>query len=167
MKSFASLEQKICAVCGETFDTGAVLMQTRWKQGSEGDLEHYTITGLDLCEEHKRLYEDGYIAIVAIDEGKSIQPHTPLTVYRLGAIAHLREAAFLQTFQGIPTRDEDNKLLPMIFCDPQVIDILEDMAKNLGGAAGDDEVDQSDAPCLCGAYDHQNMECLQEGGDTE
>jgi len=44
-KSHVSLEQRVCLVCGTTFDTGAILLDKRLRQ----HLDRHTVTGWGLC----------------------------------------------------------------------------------------------------------------------
>lgn len=46
-KSFVTLEQHICPVCGKTFDTGSLLMDTRVR----GVFDKYTVTEFELCKD--------------------------------------------------------------------------------------------------------------------
>ena len=55
-KSYVSLEQHICPVCLKTFDTGNLLFDEQLRN----IFERYTVTGYELCEEHKKVIEDGY-----------------------------------------------------------------------------------------------------------
>lgn len=41
MKSYVTLEQKICVVCGRSYDTGSLLLDKRLRER----FEHHTITG--------------------------------------------------------------------------------------------------------------------------
>lgn len=44
-KSHVSIEQHVCLVCGQAFDTGAVLLDRRLR----ASMAHHTTTGWDLC----------------------------------------------------------------------------------------------------------------------
>ena len=50
-KSYVSLEQHICPVCLKTFDTGNLLFDEQLRN----IFERYTVTGYELCEEHKKV----------------------------------------------------------------------------------------------------------------
>ena len=90
MKSHVGMEQKACPVCGQAFDTGAILLDKRLRN----TLERKTVTGWDLCPEHAKLWEKGYIALVECDPEKSTFTDgtiKPPDAYRTGRIAHIRE----------------------------------------------------------------------------
>lgn len=117
MKSHVSFEQKVCLICGQVFDTGAILLDKRLQQR----LELKTVTGWDLCSEHAKLWEEGYIALVECDPektrftGNNIKPED---AYRTGRIAHIRKTVAPQIFNVEITG-------PVAFVEPGVIDKLE------------------------------------------
>lgn len=127
MKSHVGMEQKVCPVCGQAFDTGAILLDKRLRN----TLERKTVTGWDLCPEHAKLWEKGYIALVECDPDKSkltggtIKPED---AYRTGRIAHIRKAAAKRIFNVEMTS-------PVAFVEPGVVDMLEKMQE--GEASGD------------------------------
>jgi hypothetical protein len=121
------MEQKVCPVCGQTFDTGAILLDKRLRNS----LEHKTITGWDLCPEHAKLWKKGYIALVECDPEKS--KFTGATIrpddaYRTGRVAHIRKAVAAQIFNVEMTS-------PVAFVEPGVVDRLEKMQE--GANSGD------------------------------
>ena len=127
MKSHVGMEQKVCPVCGQAFDTGAILMDKRLRNS----LERKTFTGWDLCPEHAKLWERGYIALVECDPEKSkfsggtIKPED---AYRTGRIAHIRKEAAKHIFNVEMTS-------PVAFVEPGVVDMLEKMQE--GADSGD------------------------------
>ena len=66
-KSYVTMEQHICIICGKEFDTGALLLDKRLRK----QFDQHTTTGIGMCPEHKKLHEEGYIALVGIDVSKS------------------------------------------------------------------------------------------------
>lgn len=44
-KSYVSMEQNVCAVCGKTFDTGSILLDRRMQDS----MERHTVTDWGLC----------------------------------------------------------------------------------------------------------------------
>jgi hypothetical protein len=124
-KSHVSLEQRICQVCMESYDTGALLIDRRLR----ASLERTTTTGFGLCPDHQLLYDQGFIALVVFDPERSGNPTSgqlvkPSAAYRLGSFAHLKREVFAQVF-NVPV---DPKL-PLVFVDQEVIARLEAMAK--------------------------------------
>ena len=67
-KNFVSMEQRICNVCGikHSYDCG-ILIDKRL----EKSMDHETLVGYGLCEEHSELQKQGYVFLVVIDPAKS------------------------------------------------------------------------------------------------
>jgi hypothetical protein len=121
-KSHVSMEQHVCLVCGHTYDTGSILLDKQLRER----FERNTVTGNGLCPEHQKLHDDGYLALVAIDESKSQLSNnttTPNTAYRTGDIAHVRRTVARDIF-NVPVPDEE----PLMFCSPEVINHLKAIA---------------------------------------
>lgn len=119
-KSYVTMEQNVCTVCGCVYDTGSILLDQRLRN----KFDRQTITGWGMCEEHAKLRADGYVALVAIDEQKSQimssdKTAKPDQVYRTGPIAHVKEEAFF----GIFSMDIPDK--GVVFCQPEVIEMLQ------------------------------------------
>lgn len=66
-KSHVSMEERVCLVCGNPFDTGAILLDKRLRQS----MAHRTVTGWGLCPEHEQMFKDGYVALVECDPERS------------------------------------------------------------------------------------------------
>jgi hypothetical protein len=120
-KSHVSLEQKVCVVCGITYDTGSILLDKRLRQS----LDRHTCTGTGLCPEHQRLYDEGFVALIECDPEKSGNPAVgtllkPAQAYRTGRVAYLRRETLDRVF-NIPIQAE----LPYVFVEPGVIDKLQ------------------------------------------
>ena len=127
-KSHVSMEQHVCVVCTKPYDTGAVLLDRELRQS----LDRNTITGWGLCAEHRRLFDEGYIALVACDPTRSGSPADgtcldPAKVYRTGEVAHLRRAVFSEIFRA-PVDDS----MPCVFVQPEVIEHLKAIVASLG-----------------------------------
>lgn len=119
-KSYVTMEQQACLVCGDTFDTGSILMDKRLKDKFEAK----TVTGWGLCPEHKKLHEDGFIALVAIDETKSHKVHgtcTPDSVWRTGRLIHISKA----TAMKLMNLSVEEFSEPLFWVSDEVIDALE------------------------------------------
>lgn len=125
-KSYVTMEQKVCLVCTKTFDTGSLLLDTRMRDS----FDTRTVTGWDLCPEHQKLYDDGYVALVAADRSKSELADNgnvkdPGSAWRTGVVAHLRASVWPRIFGSEAPKNADGKLLPMTFCEPSIIEMLE------------------------------------------
>lgn len=118
-KSHVSLEMKVCIVCGHKYSAG-VLIQKNLRP----TLERETITGYGMCEEHQKLSDDGYLALVGIDPTKSeILPNgnvKPEGVYRTGNVAHIRRTVMHQVIDAkLPDGQE------VVFVEDEVIHLLK------------------------------------------
>lgn len=114
-KSYVTLEQHVCAVCGETFDTGALLLDKHLRP----KFDMHTVTDFGLCKEHTRLKAEGYIFLVGIDPNKSTQPYTPRSVWRLGRDAAVKREAWGKMF-NVPCPDS-----PLCYVGADVLAKLE------------------------------------------
>ena len=121
-KSYVSLEQRLCLVCGAPFDTGNLLLDKRLR----ASMNRYTVTGWGLCVEHQKLADDGFVALVECDPQRSGSQAggrmKPEQAYRTGRLAHLRRTVFAQVF-NVPIADEQ----ACVFVEPGVIDQLQSM----------------------------------------
>ena len=125
-KSYVTLETANCPVCGKNFETGALLMDRRLRK----TFDHTTCTHWEMCPEHKKLADDGYIALVACDHAKSKAGPggrmKPEDAYRTGQIAHIKKAAFDDIF-SVPAPDG-----MIAFCDDELIEKLKGMMPQEG-----------------------------------
>jgi hypothetical protein len=120
-KSYVTLTQHRCIVCGIEYDTGEIMVDMRLRN----TFEHHTLTGNGLCPEHKKLHEDGFVALVETDPTKS-KPHgdrmNPEDAYRTGVLIHLRRTVARDIFNTDIPDD-----LPMMFIDPEVTELIKKM----------------------------------------
>ncbi len=121
-QSYVSLEQRVCLVCGASFDTGSLLLDKRLR----ASMKRHTTTGWGLCPEHQKMSDDGFVALVEFDPERSGAAATgrlkPEQAYRTGRLAHLRRAVFAQVF-NVPIDDKQ----ACVFVEPDVIDQLASM----------------------------------------
>ena len=122
-KSHVSLERHVCLVCGTAFDTGNILLDKRLR----ANLERHTATGWGLCDEHQRLFDDGFVALVVCDPERSGKPTgadrlKPGEAYRTGRLAHLKRDAFTGVFNVPLSADQ-----ACVFVEPGVIEQLQAM----------------------------------------
>lgn len=125
-KSYVSLEQNVCLVCGHTYDTGSLLLDRRLRDS----MDRYTVTGWGLCSEHLRLHAEGYVALVECDPERSGNPGAgdtvlPQNVYRTGPMAHVRRETFSAIF-NMPVAEDQ----PCMYVEPGVITKLQHMMQH-------------------------------------
>ena len=96
-KSFVTVEQHLCVVCGKPFDTGSLLLDKRMRNC----FERTTLTDYGMCPEHANLKEAGYIALVGVDPEKSTFTNgniNPGDAFRTGQLLHLRASIWPKIF---------------------------------------------------------------------
>ena len=122
-KSHVSLERRVCLVCGTAFDTGNILLDKCLR----ASLERHRSTGWGLCDEHRRLFDEGFVALVECDPERSGKPTgtdrlKPEAAYRTGRLAHLKREVFTGVFNVPLAADQ-----PCVFVAPGVIEQLQGM----------------------------------------
>ena len=124
MKSFTSLEKKICEVCGVEHNNGCgVLLNKNLKE----DLEMETVTGFGLCKECEDKYKDGYIALVVIKTpGNDVDQIVRIEDgERTGTILHIKQDALEHL-----TESKLQKGVAMVFVDGEFADKLTEIICN-------------------------------------
>lgn len=111
-KSYVTLEQHVCPVCLKTFDTGNLLLDDKLRDV----FEKYTVTGYGLCEEHKKVVEDGYVILVEVRE----RPQKGQDPYRTGNTAYLKRHVAKDIFPDMDVQD-------VAFVEIGVLDKLREM----------------------------------------
>ena len=126
-KSYVSMEQAICPVCGTIFDTNTILLDRKL----HASMESHTVTHYELCPEHAKLDKDGYVALCAIPHAP-VEGEAKLTVgtERTGSIAHIRRTALKNIFPHIP---DDAINGPLIFVEEKVIEDLQKLVNQKEG----------------------------------
>lgn len=104
-KSYVTMEQNICPVCGITHETGNLLLDKRLRD----NFERCTVTGFTICADCQDRHDDGYLARIEIDDSKSNKPVNPESVWRTGKLAHLKYEVAKQIF------DTDVSRYPFIY----------------------------------------------------
>ena len=122
MNNHVSMEQRKCIVCCEDYDTGSILLATKYKRNGEPryPLKDKTVIGWGMCPEHKKLKAE-YVALVECDPTKSGNPSDtvkPEDAYRTGRILHIKYGAFSKCF-NVPIPKNG-----VCFIEPGVFDTL-------------------------------------------
>lgn len=99
-KSFVTMEQHQCPVCLKCFDTGSILMDRRVRP----KFEQHTVTDFEMCAEHKKLRDEGFIALIELTRPPNMG-ESPLTVPRTGNLAHIKETAWPNVFDVPPPKN--------------------------------------------------------------
>lgn len=122
----------VCTVCGKTHETNEILIHKNLKNvfpsSGKAKPDHY-----ELCEEHRKLFNDGYLALVGIDPEKSeFGPEDvilPSNAHRTGHVVHMRRKAFLGVFNVPNPVDSKGNDLPFVFVEDAVINHVQKLAK--------------------------------------
>jgi len=118
-EDYVKMEKHVCKVCNKLFDSGNILLHKNMRAISEDK----TITGFGLCPEHQKLFDEGYVALIVIDESKSRMNGNdvkPKDAHRTGMIIHLRREVMKEMF------DMDlSTVKEMIFIDQELATLLE------------------------------------------
>jgi hypothetical protein len=120
-KSYVSLEQRVCVVCGVRYDTNTILLDRRLRPS----LEHRTVTGYGLCESHQESFDTGYVALIECLPQSSGNPShgamvKPGQERRTGRVAYLKREACAVIF-NIPIAPT----CPCVWVEPTVLELLQ------------------------------------------
>ena len=100
-KDYVALAEEVCPVCGHAHkDGGAILFHTRLQNIPEDK----RVIGWNLCKEHMKLHEDGFLALVVCDKTKSVNKgeHAHMEdAYRTGELIHVRRTVVPILFRDL------------------------------------------------------------------
>jgi hypothetical protein len=112
-KSYVTMEQHLCTVCGHPYDTGALLLDKRLRERFDMN----TITGMSgMCEEHQKLHDDGYVALVGVKNSGSGDILKQEHAQRTGSIMHLKKDSGIWEIIGLEVPEG-----PMVFAEEELI----------------------------------------------
>jgi hypothetical protein len=112
-KSIVSMGQTVCQVCGIEHSESVVLQS---RDITHPKLGPKTFVGFELCPEHKKLHDDGYLALVVVTSVKEQVPFIEQynSAKRTGDLVHIRRTAAKEIFNiTIPNEME------MMWIDPE------------------------------------------------
>ena len=123
-KSYVSIEKKQCPICGTLHDVG-ILLDRRLKDS----MEQSTVTGYDLCPEHKELHEKGYIALVvpAISPAENVT-HLKVETARSGKYLHIKREVLKNILVNVPAEHTE---LPMLFIEEDTFNWFEQQTNQI------------------------------------
>jgi hypothetical protein len=90
-KSHVGMAHHVCPVCTKEHDP-VVLLDRRLRN----TLTSHEFAGWKMCEEHQKLYDDGYIALIEVTG----EPAGVASANRTGRVAHVRAAAWPKIFNS-------------------------------------------------------------------
>lgn len=113
-KSYVTMEQKVCFVCGEKFDTGNILLDRHLCNR----FERNTVTGYGHCPECQNKLDEGFVFLIVVDESKSPNEKEP---WRTGEIVTIKKEVCADIFTdcqieavGFITTDAFEKIKTMV-----------------------------------------------------
>lgn len=119
------METKVCPVTGKEFKVG-VLLDRRLKDS----LEEETVTGFQLSPEVQKIVDEGYIALVEIDESKSTKTNDgnilPPGAYRTGVIICMKRDIFDSTIKV-----EVPKESPFVYIDSDASEYIKKIQQSV------------------------------------
>lgn len=116
MKSYVGMGHDECPICGAKHNE-AVLFDRRLRN----TLEHKQVIGISECSECTAKINDGFVALVAIDESKSKHPYTPASAYRTGDVVWIKRDSWNLVFNILAP---DTKFA---YCGEDVVETLSAM----------------------------------------
>ena len=120
-KSYVTMEQHICLVCGAVFDTGNILLHRNLREV----FDRYTVTGRSLCPECLKRREEGYVFFVECTQPyASVESLAPEQATPTGNYARVRKHVADMLF---PEKSLDF----MAYVAPDVFQWLKDQAGRL------------------------------------
>lgn len=97
-EDYVKLESHQCPVCGEIHNRDCgILMDKRGKAIKGNGPNGEAITGMSLCEEHYKLFLQGYVALIVIEDEN--------TEKRTGEIVHIRFELFQDIFTELDIKE--------------------------------------------------------------
>ncbi len=122
-KSYVTVEQRVCPICGKMFDSGNLLLDTRLRN----TFNHYTVTGYNFCPECEPLTKERIALIVANSDDKSSHHMKLEEANRTGEILWMNRDAAKEIFTHMGPNDLDR---PFIFIDPEAAEKLKHLVGN-------------------------------------
>jgi len=118
-KSYVTVEQHICPVCGVEHDSGAILMDRRMRDR----FEHTTLTGYSLCDVHQKQNDEGYVFLIgAIPKGVHSDRKSNFKeddVTRTGELVSIKRHVAEQLFNC--------EVAPMMYVEPAAVKKIQEI----------------------------------------
>lgn len=126
-EDYVAVAKKQCPICGKIHSHNCeILIHKQLKAISEEE----TFSGQGLCEEHDKLREEGYIALIEVKNAEDSTMLTAQQAKRTGRLVHIKRDIYNMIF-NVP---EDGKIVPIAFIS---IDAFEYLLSIQEGAEDD------------------------------
>ena len=116
---YVAMAEHICPVCGVKHTYNTEILINKYLRSIPKDKR---ITGYGMCEEHQKLFDEGFVAMVEVSNGEDGDALSQENAIRTGNLCHLRRTVFNEVFN---TQIPDD--LPMVFIGIGVIEQLQAM----------------------------------------
>lgn len=129
---FVAMAEHICPICGckHTHNT-EVLIDKHLREIPEDK----RVTGYGLCEEHQKLFDDGFVALIPVTNIPTEDTNATLNFNdadRIGGFIHLRKTVFNDIFNTEVSAEQE-----LVFVDKEVCDMLIKMNENTKQSGND------------------------------
>ena len=114
-----------CPICGTIHKHDTELLIHKNLKSIETDDDGIVVTGMSLCEEHDKLFKEGYVALIVVNPPENLndvsheEKLSLIDAERTGDLCHVRRSVFNDMMNA---NIEDNT--PLIFIDPELFQKL-------------------------------------------
>lgn len=117
---YVRMEQKLCAACGNKFDSGALLLHRQLRSIKN------PLTGWGTCPDCQKRINDGFVILIEANAPAHAECVNPEDADRTGRVMYMRKEAAAEIFNvELPT--------PIAFVEVGVIEKLEAMYREQVG----------------------------------
>lgn len=115
-KSYVTMEQKVCLICRQTFDTNCIMLDTKMRERFEA----HTITGHGQCDECIEMNNKGYVALVGANgadkDSDVLLPEDAV---------YTKEYLWLKRYVAEQIIDTDLSEWPFVYIEPDAIEKIK------------------------------------------
>ena len=84
-----SMEKRICGVCGNEYETGAILSRKRMIKNPPD--VRFVVTGKGFCPDCRKILDDGYVALIVTSSVRIEERINPDDIYRTGEVLFIKK----------------------------------------------------------------------------
>lgn len=126
MDNHVGMEAHICVVCGVQYDTGAILLATKYHHDRTGQLapikpiKKHHVTGPGVCPKHQQQIDEGFVHFIEMEANPSSDRLTSeqfLGSRRTGLMVTIKREVLPDILQDM---DVEN-MPPIVACEPGTV----------------------------------------------
>lgn len=126
-KSFVTLASRQCAICGEVYETGELLIDKHFKEV----FDKHTVVGWGMCPECHKYVDDGFVAFVELKDNPKLREDCKISgndnrIEPTGRTAWIKKT-ILPHLLG---KEEAENVPEMAFVSEEIMDKLESMMED-------------------------------------